>query len=299
MDSIDAIRINFSDDQLVILNLCLAFIMFGVALDIKISDFKRLFVNPKTPLVGLASEYILLPILTFILVLIFQPPASIALGMVLIACCPGGSVSNFMVHLSKSNAALSVLLTSITTVGAVIITPLAFSLWVNLLPGAEGLRESIQVSMSDMVKTIVQLIFIPVALGMLVNHYYHTFAKKIEKPVQTLSLIIFLGFVVFGIAGNFENIINYVQFVFWIVLIHNALAFAVGYYFAKLMKREEKDARAIAIETGIQNTGLGLIIVFNFFDGIGGMAIILAWWGIWHLFSGMVLATYWSRFSKA
>ena len=299
MDSIDAVRINFSDDQLIVLNLCLAFIMFGVALDIKLSDFKRLFQNPQTPLIGLASEYFLLPILTFFLILMFQPPASMALGMVLIACCPGGSVSNFMVHLSKSNAALSVLLTSITTMGAVIITPLAFSFWVYLLPEASGLQESIQVSISDMVTTIVQLILIPVALGMLTNHYYHHFAKKIEKPIQTLSLIIFLGFVVFGIAGNYDNIVNYVHLVFWIVLIHNGLAFLIGYGFAKLTKREEKDARAIAIETGIQNTGLGLIIIFNFFDGIGGMAIIVAWWGIWHLFSGFALAMYWSKIAKA
>lgn len=295
MEIIDTVHINFNASQLTLLNLCLAFIMFGIALDIRLGDFGRLLKNPKTPIIGLISEYLLLPILTMILVYAFRPPASVAMGMVLIAVCPGGSVSNFMVHLSKGNAALSVMLTSITTLGAIIITPLAFAFWSSFVPNVSEFQQNIHVGFWDMVKTIIQLVFIPVAIGMYINHRFPIFTKKIERPIQVLSMLIFFGFVIFAIIGNYENLLNYVYIVFWIVLVHNGLSLLMGYTFAKLNQQSEIDSRAIAIETGIQNTGLGLILVFNFFDGIGGMAMIVAWWGVWHLISGLTLAFFWRR----
>ncbi|MCB0706542.1 MAG: bile acid:sodium symporter family protein [Saprospiraceae bacterium] len=295
MENIDLVRINFNEGQLLFLNLCLAFLMFGVALDIKLEDFRNIFKKPKAPIVGMISEYLLLPILTLILIAILKPMPSLAMGMILIAVCPGGSVSNFMVHLSKGNAALSVMLTSITTLAAIIITPLAFSFWSSLSPETASLRAEIIVEPQRMVSTIVQLVLIPVALGMAVNHYFAEFTRKIERPVRWLSILIFLGFVVFAVAGNYENIKAYLSIVFFLVLIHNGLSLAMGYGFARLNRLNERDSRAISIETGIQNTGLGLILVFNFFDGIGGMAMILAWWGVWHLISGFLLSLIWRK----
>lgn len=294
MTDIDAIRINFNPDQLILLNICLAFLMFGVALDIKLVDFQRIFKSPKAPIVGLISEYLLLPILSITLVYIFQPPASIALGMVMIACCPGGSTSNFMVHLAKANAALSVLLTSITTLAAIIVLPLAFSGWSYLIPASSN-GISLSVEPLQMIKTIIQLVFIPVGIGMFLNHRYPNITSKLERPIRMLSILIFFGFVVFAVIGNFSNIISFLHIVFFVVLIHNGLAFIMGYYFARWNQLSIHDSRAISIETGIQNTGLGLILAFNFFDGLGGMTLVIAWWGIWHLVSGFLLATYWSR----
>jgi BASS family bile acid:Na+ symporter len=291
---IDQVRINFSDDSLFILNICLSFLIFGVALDIKLSDFKKVLTQPKTVSVGLFSEYILLPILTMILIFAFQPQTSLALGMVLIACCPGGTTSNFMVHFSKSNAALSVLLTSITTIGAIFITPLAFEFWSSFVPGKENLPE-LSIDLWDMVKKVIQLIFIPVILGIFLNEKYPSFTDKIKKSVGILSLVIFFTFVIGAIIANWEFVKKYMFVVFWIVVVHNSLAFVVGYYTAKLFGEVEANARAISIETGIQNSGLGLILVFNFFDGLGGMAMILAFWGMWHLISGFGLAMWWRR----
>ena len=295
MENIDLIQINFNDGQLLFLNLSLAFIMFGVALDIRLSDFGRIIKNPKAPAVGLVSEYLLLPLLTLALVALFKPAPSLALGMVLIATCPGGSVSNFMVHMSKGNSALSVMLTSITTLGAIIITPIAFAFWSSQVASTEALRSTISVDAADMFKTIVQLVLIPVSLGMLVNHRFPDFTRKIERAVSLLSILIFLGFVVFAIIGNYDNIKNYLYLVFLIVLVHNGLSLTMGYGFARLNRLSKRDSRAVSIETGIQNTGLGLILVFNFFDGLGGMAMILAWWGIWHLISGFALSLIWRR----
>ena len=295
MNVIDSIQINFSPDSLTLLNICLAFLMFGVALDIKISDFKRILESPKIPLVGLFSEYVYLPLLTLGLIFIIKPQASLALGMILISVCPGGSVSNYMVHLSKGNSALSVLLTSITTVGAILITPFAFKFWSSFVGYADELLTQINVDAGEIVVTVVQLILIPVFLGMFINHRFSAFAQRIKKSVSRFSMLIFLSFVFFGILSNFENIKDYLSIVFVIVLVHNGLALLGGYGIPKFFGVEEKDCRAISIETGIQNSGLGLVLVFNFFDGLGGMALILAWWGIWHLLTGFLLSFFWRR----
>jgi len=236
----------------------------------------------------------LLPILTMILIFAFKPQTSLALGMVLIACCPGGTTSNFMVHFSKSNAALSVLLTSITTIGAIFITPLAFEFWSSFVPGKENLPE-LRIDLWDMVIKVIQLIFVPVVLGIFLNEKYPNFTNKIKKAVGVLSLIIFFAFVIGAIVANWEFVKKYMFVVFWIVVIHNSLAFVVGYFTAKTFGENEANARAISIETGIQNSGLGLILVFNFFDGLGGMAMILAFGGMWHLISGFGLAMWWRR----
>ena len=299
MQTIDDVAINFNSDALLLLNVLVAFLMFGVAMDIRLEDFRRLFRAPKVPLVGLLSEYGLLPLITFAMIWLFEPAPSVALGMVLLSVCPGGSTSNYMVHLSGANAALSVLLTSITTLAAAFLTPLFFAFWSGYLDLPESLQTAIQVDPLSMVWSIVQVLVIPLTIGMVINHRFPNIKAKIEKPIRTLSLLIFLGFVVGAVASNYSNIVDYLGFIFWIVLLHNALALAAGYGFAKLWRLEERDARAISIETGIQNTALGLFLIFNFFDGLGGMAIIMAWWGVWHLISGFGVAWLFRRLSGA
>lgn len=295
MHPIDAIKVNFNPDQLLLLNLCLAFLMFGVALDIRVTDFTKLFRRPKAPIVGLTSQLILLPILTLGLIYLFHPPASMGLGMMLVGICPGGNVSNFMVHLSKGNSALSVMMTSITTMGAVIITPFYFTFWSGYVPGSEEFAQLIYVDPYDMVITIFTLIIIPLILGMWLLHKFPNFVSKIRKPVSRLSIFIFMSFVIVALVVNWQNAQDHLGKVFWVVLVHNSLALAMGYGFSRLMGLNSYDSRAISIETGIQNSGLALILIFNFFEGLGGMALVAAWWGIWHLISGFSLAMFWRR----
>ncbi|MEN0047341.1 MAG: bile acid:sodium symporter family protein [Bacteroidota bacterium] len=294
-ETIDSVVINFNEEGVFILNLCVAFIMFGVALDIQLKDFQRIFKSPKIPLVGLFSEYILLPIITLILIAIFRPAPSFALGMILLTTCPGGSVSNYMVHLSKGNSALSITLTSITTLGAIILTPLGFTLLAKVFPYTSELLKTINVNPLDMIKSIVLIIVVPLTLGMFCRARFPQFTERIKKITGALSMIIFLGFVTVAIINNWENIAAYVHCVFLIVTIHNGLALLTGFGFARLMGLTKRDARAVSLETGIQNTALGLAIAFQFFDGLGGMTMVLAWWGIWHLFSGFFVASIWRR----
>jgi BASS family bile acid:Na+ symporter len=295
MNSIDAIQINFDQDKLTILNLCLAFIMFGVALDLKIENFRNLSRRPKAIFTGLSSQWILLPLLTLGLILLMRPAPSIALGMVLVSACPGGNVSNFAVHLSGANTALSVLMTTVSTLAAVIITPLFFSILAPLVPGTEALLKSIAVNPMAMVGTIIQLIILPLIAGMFVQARFPAFAGYIKQPIRLLSMVIFFGFVIFAVYANYDNLFKYLHIVFYLVLIHNAVALTGGYTWASLMGMPQRDARAISIETGIQNSGLALVLIFNFFEGLGGMALIAAWWGVWHLISGFTLAMFWQR----
>lgn len=295
MTAIDAIRINFDQEKLFILNLCIVFIMFGVALDLRLENFKELTKRPRATIVGLSSQWILLPALTILLILVVKPAPSIALGMLLVSACPGGNVSNFAVHLSGANTELSVLMTSVSTLAAVLITPLYFAYLAPLIPGTESLRQSIQVDPMAMVGTIIQLIIVPLIAGMLVQYRFPKIAAVLKRPIRSLSMIIFLGFVVFAIYVNFDNLLNYVHIVFLIVLVHNAVALVSGYTWAKMNRLPQKDARAISIETGIQNSALALVLIFNYFDGLGGMALIAAWWGVWHLISGFSLAMFWQK----
>lgn len=295
MESIDALRINFSPDQLVLLNFCLGFLMFGVALDIKVRDFKRLFQDRKPPIIGLISQLVLLPILTLGLTFVLKVQPSIALGMILIAACPGGNVSNFAVHLAKGNTALSVLMTSVSTLMAIFTTPLLFGLLTQFVPNTADLGQSITVDPIEMIQTILKLVILPLSIGMSINHFYPKLTAKIQSPTKILSMLIFFGIVFFGIKGNWENILNYIDDIFFIVLIHNSLAFLLGFSWAKLMKMSVANTKAISIETGIQNSGLALIIALNFFSDLGGMALVAAWWGIWHLLSGFLVAMWLSR----
>ena len=295
MEFVDSIRIHFDDDKLALMNFCLAFIMFGVALDIKLRDFRQIFSTPRPILVGLSSQLLLLPLLTIALILIWDPYVSIALGLVMVAACPGGNVSNFAVHLSRGNTALSVSMTSLVTLGAVIITPANFSIWSSMVEGSAEILKDIRVDFFRMAGIVVKLILIPLIIGMVIGYRFPKITAKIRRPVKYLSMAIFAGFILFAILANWDNIKNYLYIVFFIVIVHNLLALAAGFYYAKLWRLPFPDAKAISMETGIQNSGLGLIIIFNFFADLGGMALVAAWWGIWDMISSLGLALYWSR----
>lgn len=292
---VDAIRINFSGDQLLIMNFCLAFMMFSVALDIKPSDFKRVLTFPRATLIGLTSQLILLPIFTLILISIMNPHPSIALGMILVAVCPGGNISNFATHHGGGNAALSITLTSIITLCAVFVTPFSFQWWTSFIPALEPLLNQIQIRFMDMVVIIFQLIVVPLFLGMLLNYKTPKFTLKIKKAAKNISLLIFVGFIVGSLAGNLEIIKNYLKIVLLLVFLHNTIALIIGYYFARANKLPVSDAKAISLETGVQNAGLGLVLIFNFFPELGGMILVAAWWGVYDLISSFILSSWWAR----
>jgi BASS family bile acid:Na+ symporter len=293
METIDQVRINFDPDKLFVLNICLAFLMFGVALDLRPDNFRKLSARPRALLAGLSSQLLLLPLLTLLLIYIFRPVPSLALGMILVAACPGGNVSNYAVHLARANIELSVVLTSISSMGAILITPLYFFVLSGFLPAGDAHEIAIAVQPGEMLGTLVQLVFLPVVAGLFTQYRLPGLAARIKQPIQNLSMVIFLGLILAALASNYQQIKDYLHLVFLIVVAHNLTALTAGYYWAKLLRLPTADARTISIETGIQNSGLGLVIIFSFFNGLGGMALIAAWWGIWHLISAFALAIFW------
>lgn len=306
LEVLDHVRLNFSPSGLIALNITIAFIMFGVALDIKIQHFKDLMMHPKSVLVGILSQFFLLPAVTFLFIILLNPTPTVALGMILISACPGGNISNFMTAMAKGNIALSVSLTAIATLGATFMTPLNFALWGKLFvmnynsDTAGTLLVPITINFGQMVQTVVILLGIPVAAGLLLSQYFPVFTEKIKKPIRKISIAIFLGFVVVLLTANFSNFMRFIHLVFIIVLIHNAIALATGYGVSRLFKLPEIDRRTITIETGIQNSGLALVLMFNpkIFPPeleLGGMTIIAAWWGIWHILSGFGISYLWTR----
>lgn len=305
LETLDHIRLNFTGGGLAVLNVALAFIMFGVALSIKIEDFKNIIHNPKPTILGYISQFFLLPAVTFLLILIIKPTPSVALGMIMVAACPGGNISNFLTSLAKGNAALSVTLTALATLSAIFMTPFNFTFWGGLYVnyynrmGGNYLRP-IEIDVLQIFFTVFIILGIPVILGILFAKYFPIFTLKIKKWIQRFSIVFFVFMVAIMLRNNFKQFIEVIHIIFLIVFLHNGLALLTGFSFASLMRLSRVNRRTLSIETGIQNSGLALTLMFNpkifppEFE-LGGMAVIAAWWGIWHIISGLIMAFIWGR----
>lgn len=292
---IDAIKINFDSSDLWVLNIAIAIIMFGVALAITVDDFKRLFQNPKIVFVGVLSQFILLPALTFVAIILIKPHPSFALGMMMIAACPGGNVSNFFSKMAGGNAALSVSLTAFATLICIIMTPFNLQFWGSMYEPTNEILKTVELNWVDLLKLVSLILGIPLILGMLIRHYHEEMAEKIEKVLKPLSMLVFIALIFIAFSQNLDVFVNHIHHVLALVILHNIFAFILGFYTAKSFGLSKQDCKTISMETGIQNGGLGLLLIFGFFDGLGGMALLAAFWGIWDVFSGMALATFWGR----
>ena len=293
--AIDQVRLNFNPQGLMVINAAIGLMMLGVSLDLKLDDFKRILVSPKAPGIGLLAQFILLPAVTFLLTLILRPHPSMALGMILVASCPGGNLSNIMTYLARGNCAVSISMTAISTVAAIFMTPLNLSLWGGLNPQTAEILRRVSLSPVDVFITVFVILGIPLVLGQLLRKFFPLLADRVRKPFKIFSLIFFILIVCGALAANWKNFISYVGMVMFAVFVHNALALNLGYWSGRLAKLDERDARATCIEVGIQNSALGLVLVFNFFDGLGGMAILVAWWGVWHIIAGLATAFIFTR----
>lgn len=303
LESLNGVAINFGEGGMMIVNIILAFVMFGVALGIKTQTFKDVFTSPRSVIVGILLQWVGLPAVTFAIALALSPVITpmIALGMILVASCPGGNISNFISSLSKGNIELSVSMTAISTAFAPLITPINFFLWGSLYSSVISINSEIPrlvIPFLPMLEQILLLLGVPIVLGLLFARYFPNATKKITKPAQTLSILLFIGMVVVSFSQNFQIFLDNIIYVFFIVMLHNAAALATGYFGGKLAKVPERDRRSLTVEIGIQNSGLGLILLFNaaifppevWHGHYGGMLFITAWWGIWHIISGLTVA---------
>lgn len=288
-------QIHFSPEGLMVLNVVLGLVMFGIALELRKEDFINLWNNKRSAIIGLLAHFVVLPLLTFILVKILQPSAGVALGMILVGACPGGNMSNMFTHMSKGNTALAVGMTSISHVLAIVLTPFNFSLYGSLDPATNALLKTIHISLLDVFITVGLVVLVPLTIGMLLNHYKPPLAGRMNKVMKNFSLIAFGVFLIAAFATNAKVFIASIPIIMPLVILHNAIALGSGYAIAAAFRLPFADRKTITFETGIQNSGLGLILIFTFFGGMAEMAVVAASWGVWHLVTGGTLAWWWGR----
>ena len=265
----------------------LGVIMFGMGLTLTFKDFQAIFKSPKSVITGVLAQFTIMPSLAWILAYAFRLPPEVAAGVILVGCCPGGTASNVITYLARGNTALSVTVTSCSTLLAPLLTPLLTFLLAS---------KWLSVSASGMFISIAQIVLIPIIMGIIVNTLLK---RRVKKYAQAMPLISVAGIVIVIAAiaaGNTENIAASGLLVFLIVVLHNALGLLLGFIAGKLLKLPFPDQKAISIEVGMQNSGLGAALATAHFSPIA--ALPSAIFSIWHNISGPLLATWWSRTEK-
>lgn len=291
--------VRFDPAGLAALNAIIALMMFGVSLTLTPGDFRRLAATPLSAVAGLVGQFVLLPAATCLMAWALRVPAPIALGMILVAACPGGAFSNILAWRARGNVALSVGMTAVSSVVATVATPANFAFYGWLNPITRDYLTAISIPAAGILGLVALVLALPLAAGMIVGARFPRFAARSERPLRALSLVVLLAFVAFAFAQNLGLFLARFHSFFWLVVAQNALAFGVGAVAARLLRLNEADQRAVMLEVGLQNSGLGLVIIFSFFPQAAEMMLITAFWGVWHLVAGLALTGLWTRRDRA
>lgn len=281
--------------QQLILSLVLATMVFSVALELRVSDFTRVAQTPRAVICGLIPQFVLLPGATWLVTLALDLPPNIEAAMLLVAACPGGSLSNVVTHQGRGNTALSVSISAVASVLALFLTPFNFTWMMATNPVTAGWMRELAIDPSDILFSLLALLALPMALGLALGHYQPALTEKIRKPLGNFSLLALLAFIAIGLVRQRELLNLQILPQLVIVVLHNALGLVLGWLCALAFRVGERDMRAIVIEGGMQNSGLALGIIAVQFNADLGMVIIASLWGIWHIVSGMSLAVLWRR----
>ncbi len=262
----------------------LGVVMFGMGMTLTVEDFREVFRRPVEVLIGVVAQFTIMPLVAFALTKIFNLPPELAIGVILVGTCPGGTASNVMTYLARGDVALSVSITLTTTLMAPVVTPLL----TFLLAGAQ-----IEVSLSAMMMSIAQIVLAPVILGVAMNHFLSGVTKKIQPLlpfVSSLAVILIAGAVV---ALSADKIFSVGLTVAAVVVLHNVCGLSLGYCAAKIFRMDSRKARTVAIEVGMQNSGLAASLSLMYFNPTA--ALPGAIFSVWHNFSGSIIANYFAR----
>ena len=295
MTDVDSIRIAFDEGSLTTLRVVLALILLGVALDTRVSDFARAVRRPWAIVVVVLAQFVALPAITFVLTLVLDLRGSLALGLILVACCPPGNVSNILTHRAGGDVALSVSMTAVGNVLSILVMPLNVAFWGSLHPTGRELLQKVSLSPVSMLVEVLLVIGLPFVVGIYVAHRFPRGADRARRVVGPVAFLGLAAIIVVGIANNWAIFTAYIGLVVVAVFLHDALALLLGYAIGRAARLPEASVKASTFEVGIRNAGLGLLLVFSFFGGLGGMALVAAWWGIWDIIAGLAVAAVWKR----
>lgn len=276
-----------------VLSLVLATMVFSVALELKLEDFTRVARQPRAVICGLVPQFILLPVGTWAATMVLDLPPNVEVAMILVAACPGGSLSNVITHFGRGNTALSVSISAVASVIALFATPFNFAWMVATNPATAGWLKKLEIDPSGIWVSLLLLLAVPMALGLVVAAKAPGVTKKIQKPLANFSLFALLAFIVVGLIKERQLLTLGLLPTLLIVVLHNASGLFFGWITSVAFRVSEKDRRAVMIEGGMQNSGLALGIIAVQFNSDLGMVVIASLWGIWHIVSGLSLAFYW------
>ena len=286
---LDSITLDLGGGSELALALILSLMMFAVALGLRTEHFRFFKDNPKIYFAGVLAQIIGLPALTLLICYIVNPPASVALGMILIACCPGGNTSNLLALFGRANTALSVSLTATSSLAAAFITPISIIFWSQLYPPTATLLTEINLDKWSFLQNTMMILALPLLLGMLIARFAPTLSAKLQKPLSALAGI---GLIVIIIGACLQYLPIFFQLgiaIFALVIAHNGLAFLMGFMAGILTKADTASRRALTFEVGIQNSGLGIVILLTQLGGLGGAGVVAGLWGTWHIIAGLIL----------
>jgi BASS family bile acid:Na+ symporter len=281
--------------QQLVLSLVLATMVFSVALELKLDDFRRVAQAPRAVVCGLVPQFILLPVGTWLATLALDLPPNVEAAMILVASCPGGSLSNVVTHIGRGSTALSVSISAVASLIALVATPFNFSWMVAANPATAGWLRTLNIDASDIWISLLALLAVPMALGLVTAYRFPALTARIQKPLANFALFALLAFIVLGLIRERQLLTLGLLPMLLIVVLHNASGLAFGWLTAVTFAVSERDRRAVMIEGGMQNSGLALGIIAVQFASDLGMVIIASLWGIWHIVSGLSLAFYWRR----
>ncbi len=281
--------------QQLVLSLVLATMVLSVALELRVADFKRVAETPRAVVAGLVPQFLLLPGATWIATLLLDLPPNTEAAMILVACCPGGSLSNVITHVGRGNTALSISISAVAAVLALFLTPFNFTWMVSTNPATAGWLRELSIDPSGIWWSLLALLAVPMSLGLWIAHRWVRLAAAIRKPLGNFSLLALLAFIVLGLIKERHLLTAQIAPQLLIVVLHNAAGLALGWAAAAAFRVAVRDRRAIMIEGGMQNSGLALGIIAVQFNADLGMVIIASLWGMWHIVSGLSLAYVWRQ----
>lgn len=300
--TLDELRIVLDPAAQIALAVALMLIMFGIALGLQVSDFSRLLTRRAVFFGGVFSQVVGLPLVTLALVILISPPPSIALGMLVVACCPGGAVSNLLTWLARGDVAYSVSLTATSSALAAFLTPASILFWSHVYAPTAELLLTIEFNAAAFLAQTTILLALPLLLGMLLGARAPDVALCLKKSITLAGTVVLGGAIIYGTVQFFALLLPALPLLGMLTVLHNAVAFGGGALAAVLLRADRATGRALTFEVGIQNSGLAIVILLGQFHGLGGAAAIAAVWGVWHLIAGGLMVTlyrYLDRLSRS
>lgn len=295
MSAIDQSAFHFSQTAGLAMAFMVGFLVFAAALDLTWLRFRRVLERPRATVIGLIAQFVILPAVAFGVGRLLVGSPSVAIGLLLVTCCPGGALSNYLTSVAKGDVATSICMTAVSTVVSVVVTPLLFAFWVSQNPKTAALLREIEIDPGRVVMALMIMLVIPVAGGMLVRARAAAMAEKMRRWVRRFAMLVFGTVVALVLGANFQLLSSYAVQTLSPIIVTFGVAVGLGWLLARLARLIDAERRAVAIEVAMQNVALAIAMAVAFFPTLVGVAVTSAMWGVVHLAGGFLLAGAWAR----